>query len=198
VLRGLLRPFKEEKMGQYLGIGIAFEMNVKKSEIKKAGLNVKSLQEKMKKELLYEPELYNVSDIDNKRYYKITLKEEILQAELLPLLQELYPVIYNHDKSWGYKKVLEALSGKNAAEWLEIAENANFYEFQMDGYAEPEYITNFPDEICIHHSNIIMLSMEGKILMESYISLFRFFKYTIAKSFSEFSLARAIRVYLAG
>jgi hypothetical protein len=172
-------------------------MSAKKSEIKKAGLDVITLQEKMKKEVLYVPELYEVSEpAEGEEYYTFTLKEEIFRVQLLPFLREIYPVMYRTPQ-FG-QNLVDDLNGKTVTEWLEIAENKSDCEFQMDIYAMSDCIGDYPNRIYVNYNKTIILDLAGKIFMESSGGLFHFFKDVIVKNFSEFSLAGAIRVYITG
>ena len=67
-------------------------------------------------------------------------------------------------------------------------------------YGEPYYLKfdkPFVPTTAIHFSTI-MLSLEGKIFMEMSARQFNFFKYCIQQTFAEFSIAKAIQVYITG
>ncbi|MCI5143542.1 MAG: hypothetical protein D3909_17835, partial [Candidatus Electrothrix sp. ATG1] len=71
-------------MGQFLAIGLATEIGINKSETDRADLNLQQLQERMRQDLHYVPEIYTVTEQDGS--YHFHLNEEIFHAELLPFL----------------------------------------------------------------------------------------------------------------
>ena len=180
-------------MGQYLAIGIVTEIGVKKKEVDHAKLNVEQLQEKMKQQLHYVPEIYVVSERDDYHYFK--LKDEILHTQLIPLLKRIYPVLY--DTEAYYEDVIQKLQTLPPSEWLQWANKKPEEAFQFDEYGMWDYLHNNHSEICVYYDSLL-LSMEGKIVMEVFGRQFNFFKYAMRQTFSQFSLAGALRVYITG
>jgi len=68
-------------MGQFLAIGLATQLRIKKSEVDKAQLNRKQLQEQMKQEIYYDSEIYVASEHDD--YYYFTLNDTLFQSQPL-------------------------------------------------------------------------------------------------------------------
>ena len=182
-------------MGQYLAIGITTKLIIDKSKLEKAKLSIDEAKEALTKKYHFVQDLYNF-DEDNENYV-FTLKDELVHTQLLPLLRELYPLLYQDETD--YSDVLKKLTDKDPSTWLQWAENKPEHAFQMDGYGERDYIKgkSFSRSVPIYHYSL-MLSMEGKIIMETYGRHFTFFKYTMMKSFPEFNLAGAFRVYITG
>jgi len=185
-------------MGQHLTIGIATICNIPKDKLQKNKISLKELIEKMQEKFHFEPSIYDVSTTPESYVFK--LKPTILQSQLLSFLQKLYPILYA-GRFIDYGATLELLETSSPTTWLTWLENEGFEEFQLDRYGTSDYLQfdrPFKPTIRLYFSNIIMLSIEGKISMEVYGRQFRFFKYCLQETFVEFSLAKAIKIYIAG
>jgi hypothetical protein len=183
-------------VGQYLGIGIVTECAASKRELESGGISKEELIAKMETEFYFEPSIYDFSETENSILF--TLKPEVFEKQLLPFLRDFYPFIYMDSK--GYVETLNEIEKINSSEWLQLAGDKSCAEFQLDEYGEKYYLyfdKPFRPSVVISSSSIL-LSFEGKILMECYGKQFNFFKYCIQQTFTEYSLAKAIRVYITG
>jgi hypothetical protein len=180
-------------MGQFLAIGIVSKIGVKKTQVNKAQLSIEQLQEKMQQELSFLPELYEVNE--EEEFYSFQLKEAVLSEQLVPFLKTIYPLLY--DKSAYYESVLKELETLPPSEWLSWAETKPEEAFQLDEYGSGDYLRQGFSDIDVYY-DCLLLSMEGKISMETYGRQFRFFKYAMAQAFKAFTLAGALRVYITG
>lgn len=99
-----------------------------------------------------------------------------------------------------FEDTIEMLKKSEPDTWLKLSDEERCEEFRLDKYGEPEYLYfDKPFKPCAKiFSTAIMLSNEGKIIMEEFGRQFDFFKYCIQETFSEFSIAKAIRVYISG
>ena len=180
-------------MGQFLAIGLATEIGINKSEADKAELTLEQLLERMQHDLHYVPEIYTAIEEDG--YYQFFLNEEILHAELLPFLKTFYPLLYSNPAY--YEGALEKLAAMPPAEWLQWAQGKPEESFQFDEYG-------MGDSLTVNHARIrvsydaVLLSMEGKISMETYGRQFTFVKYAMMQTFQQFRLAGALRMYITG
>ncbi len=182
-------------MGQYLAIGLVIETKVDKEVLIKYKISKDELLESMIQKLHFAPELYDV--VENEYFYMFNLKHSVFSEQLIPFLEKFYPVVYSDDE---YKSTLEILKNKESTEWIEYSESRGRDEFRFDKYAECDFIrfpNTFMDIVKVSQKSI-MLSIEGKILVESHHRQFNFFKFCIQQTFSEFSLAKALRVYITG
>lgn len=180
-------------MGQFLAIGLATELRVKKAEVDKAQLNRKQLQERMKQEIYYDSEIYMVREHND--YYYFTLNDVLFQSQLLSLLQLLYPLLYTNVAE--YEDILHKLHAMPPSEWMTWARGKPKEVFQFDRYGMCEYLNADRAKMKIDYE-CLLLSMEGKIMMEDYGRQFNFLKYTMMQSFQQFSLAGALRIYITG
>jgi len=180
-------------MGQFLAIGLVTKIRVNKAEVDKAQLTLEQLQGTMTHALHYIPEIYVVSEHGD--VYNFLLNDDIFQTQLLPLLNTRSPLLYDHTASYG--NVLKELDTLSPSTWLQWAQGKSEAAFQFDTYG-------MWDDVEEHHSRIrvsyecLLLSMEGKIVMEEFGRQFNFFKYTMMHTFRQFSLAGALRVYITG
>ena len=180
-------------MGQFLAIGLALKMTVGKKGIEAAQISIGELQEKMKKELHYIPEIYVVRDEGD--YYSFILKDDILYTQLIPFLETIYPLLY--DNSRRYDNIIKKLKILTPSEWLQWADGKPEEEFQIDQYGMQDFIDISQKRISVNY-HCLMLSMEGKIFMEEFGRQFKFLKYTMMQTFKQFSIAGALRIYITG
>jgi len=184
------------KVGQFLAIGIVTRFFVKKSEADQAKLEISDLQDIMKQKFYYPPEIYH-NDSDEEYHY-FYLKEEVFSSQLIGFLEKIYPKIYNDpDFTNNYDKLLVKLKESSSTMWMELAESKSQFAFQYDDNGMWDIFRVNGSKIRINY-DIILLSMEGKILMEEYGRQFNFFKYTIMQAYKNFSLAGALRIYITG
>jgi hypothetical protein len=184
-------------MGQFLSIGIVTVCGVSKKELQKQNIIKDELIAEMQKRLYFEPSIYNF--LETEESYLFHLQTTVLENYLLPFLEKLYPFLYL-GRGEEFKQTLEMLRNTAPSQWLALAERKSQEEFQIDKYGENEYLYfNKPSRARIGvFSTTILLSLEGKIMMEEYGRQFNFFRYCIQQTFSEFPIAKAIRVYISG
>ena len=181
-------------MGQFLAIGLVTQIGVDKKKLARVQLTPEQLQERMTAQLHYDPALYLLRDYDD--FYGFDLNEDIFYAQLLPLLEQLYPLLYP-DKVM-YQDVLQELLGLPPSEWIAWAQKKPDESFQFDGgRGMGEYIREKYNDLYLDYESI-MLSMEGKIAMEVYGRQFLFVNYTMKQTLKQFSLAGALRMYITG
>nr|VFJ42411.1 MAG: hypothetical protein BECKDK2373B_GA0170837_100134 [Candidatus Kentron sp. DK]VFJ45465.1 MAG: hypothetical protein BECKDK2373C_GA0170839_101143 [Candidatus Kentron sp. DK] len=180
-------------MGQFLAIGLATRISARKAEAEKAGLGREPLQEAIRKKFHYPPEIYTAADTDES--YVFSLKDSIFQAELIPFLRTFYPLVY--DKPIYYSNIVEKLEALPPSEWLSWAEGKPEEAFQIDPYGTDDYLDSNHSEVPVSYRSLL-LSMEGKIVMETFGRQFSLFKYAMIRTFEQFSLSGALRVYVTG
>ncbi len=185
-------------MGQYLAIGLVTVANVSKKELGQGNITAPELLAEMERQLHFHPQLYEMQETANGLIFN--LKQDVLQAQLLPFLEEFYPFVYDEDSEDGYGKVLTRLRTTEPSTWLALAEGKYFYSLQEDRYGHGDTLyfkKDFRPKVRISYKHI-MLSMEGKIIMEEYGRQFHFFKHCMVQAFAKHPLAGALRVYITG
>lgn len=183
-------------MGQFWGIGIVSKMKYSKENLLKAQATADEFQEKWCRDYHFDPELFDIHENDSHWIY--SLKQTILNQELIPFLEMFYPRMY--DKNSYYDEALNSLKTIPSDQWLDYAKRKEEEVFQFDEYGECDYIDferGFRNKIPINYESIL-ISMEGKVMMEVYGRQFDFFKSCMIDSFSNFKIAKALRVYITG
>jgi len=185
-------------MGQMLSIGIMIEITFSKSEMIKGKLTTAEILEKMGKTLFINPNIYVLEEKEDNIYLR--LKDEILEKELVPFLEKIYPQLYLNITDSDYTEVLDTLRKEPLSEWENLAKRKRYCSYQFDNYSESQILYfDKPFLPKIHlNSKEIMLSAEGKIVMEEYGRQFNFLKYCMVCTFKEYLLASALRVYITG
>lgn len=185
-------------MGQHLAIGLVTVASISKSELEKGQISTPELIAEMESQLLFAPELYVVHDTATVTSF--SLKQETFQAQLLPFLEEMYPLMYGTSRRSTYEKVLKMLHETEPAQWLQASTSQSSEAYQQDSYGEQDYLyfeKPFRPHAAISYQSII-LSVEGKIFMEVHGRQFRFFKHCVVQTFAKHPLAAALRVYITG
>jgi hypothetical protein len=185
--------FRGNDMGQYLAIGLVTTIRVEKSAVEKAALTTKVLKEKMATSFSFVADLYSLGEDDE--YYVFTLKKVIFHGQLQPFLASFYPTFYD-DKTY-YDNVLLQLKEMAPEQWLEWADSKSECAFQFDSYGMSDYVSVGFTRLKFDYESV-MLSMQGKVLMEEYNQVFKFFNYTMKQTFKSFPLSGALRVYITG
>ncbi len=182
-------------MGQFLTTGIAYRFRLSKSDIDLVGRNEDdALLEVQHKLFGTEKALFDSVATDDG--YIFNIKEEILNEELIPFLSEFYQDFYGN-KNKECQLVLDNLKKLNSPDkWESILEEETFECFQIDNYAYRYFEINGSRTTI--NCKIVMLSLEGKIMMESYGQHFSFFEAAIAKAYAKFELSNLVRVYITG
>ncbi len=184
-------------MGQVLGIGIVTKCGTSKKDLQKYNITKDELIAEMIIKKHFEPTIYDFSETDE--YYFFKLQSNVIENQLLPFLEKFYPLVYL-GRNKDFEDTIEMLKKSESSTWLKLSDEKSFEEFQLDEYGEPEYL--YFDKPFKPYAKIfstaIMLSHEGKISMEIFGRQFNFFKYCIQQTFSEFSIAKALRVYISG
>jgi hypothetical protein len=181
-------------MGQYLAVAIATKMTVHTSKAFKKTLTPQDVE----KTLGGKVDIYDFEE--TKDAWTWTIKQSVVEAELLPFLETLYANLYSVGSS-DYEDVLARLRELPPSEWLIFTENEGFEAFQANDYGET-YTLSVPDknrsiDIDMNEQSII-LALEGKISMECYGQLFSFFQTAIQHQFQDFKLGTTLRVFITG
>lgn len=184
-------------MGQFLSTGLVTRMSVSKQEMQKGKINIEEVRERLQTNFHYNLSIFDEKEEDE--YITWTISNKLMEEELIFFLKEfLYRIT---DDSGNADDVINKLEEKGVKNWLEIAEEKELYDFQIDKYGESEYLyfsnKDFRPSVRIDFTNI-MLSAEGKIMMETYGRQFNFYKYCMIQTYKEFKIASALRIYITG
>ncbi|NJL76663.1 MAG: hypothetical protein HC892_18240 [Saprospiraceae bacterium] len=184
-------------MGQFLSIGIVTACGTSKKGLQKNNITKEELVAEMIVKHHFEPSIYDFSETTENYLFK--LQSTVIENQLLAFLEKFYPLVYS-GKSNEFESAIKKLRTSEPSTWLALADERSYAEFQLDEYGEYEYLhfdKPFGSSAKIF-STAIMLSCEGKISMEEFGRQFIFFKYCMQQTFPEFSIAKALRVYISG
>ena len=128
-------------MGQYLAVGLRLKASVRKD---------KQLDSKSVGEILGKVEdKYNLSEIYERReeetYYEYSIKKEVLDKELVPLIEKFYALRYTKDERTDAADVIEALKAlPDTSARLELLNERRFQTYQAGDDMDYFYIDVFP------------------------------------------------------
>ena len=128
-------------MGQYLAVGLRLKASVRKE---------KQLDGKSVGEILGKVEdKYNLSEIYERReeetYYEYSIKKEVLDKELVPLIEKFYALRYTKDERTDAADVIEALKAlPDTSARLELLNERRFQTYQAGDDMDYFYIDVFP------------------------------------------------------
>jgi hypothetical protein len=152
------------------------------------------------KELLEEIEDYYPNDtydcIESGSELVLTLKPEVLQAELLPFVRQVYEDFHGDPERGWLKTALEFIQ-KYAGnpDWLEKAEEVDLYDFSPMNYGLSDDFEIKGKRIRFY-TTFIALGSEGKFLMEESYKTLRFMETCAHRSYAKFRLGRAFRIFV--
>lgn len=187
-------------MGQYLTIGIATVISISKDRAKREALSI--TPEKIRETL---ESYYNKSGIytveETGGSVSLRLRPEVAEADLLDLLRDFYAIRYTGNGK--IKRIVELMdelrSHTKWDEWMEIANDKRYECFQHDQYVitSTPYQGGWTSSLTTHVEQII-LSIDGKIIMECWGNLFEFFARLIKEKLSNYRLAESLMVNISG
>lgn len=182
-------------MGAFLAIGIVTNYKASKSEVK--AVSIEKVVEKMTAEIGFDANRYELEETEYSWQWNI--KSDKIQSDFVPFLEHFYSVLDKFVRLDDANEVIQKLKSEQPKSLQAFIEEDSFYNFQ-ESYSDDEYEFYFEEEkeeVNIS-SDIITLVSTGKIMMEEEGGFFEFFEAMIHQNFSEFELAKNIRVYITG
>lgn len=162
-------------MGQYLSIGIAKTIYIRK--------NYKDEDESILKDLFpknFRLDFYDV--VHEKDYIGLVLKDEILEKNVVKLLEEVKHLA-SKDQEEDFDKAIKTLQGKTAKEMVKIAEDHELYAFHYlpitYGNSYIKYMTNYNYHITCSQFSMVL---DGKIIIECYSDVFSVLRNALVES----------------
>ena len=186
-------------MGQFMAMGIACRISASLKDLRKEKISNKELRQGIEQDLLFDMNLYDETEEDESLLF--TLKNQALESDLIPFLETFYPVVYKGGKEKEYRDLLEQLRSTPSTEWLDLANEKCYYDFQYDEYAESRYIEfskPFRPRIRLDFEFVMLHCGYGKIMTEGLYDFTDFFKYCINETFKEHPIAKSMQVYITG
>lgn len=183
-------------MGQFLCIGIYTQIRASRKDAEYQYHSVDECCEHIIKDKELDEALYDFSEDDEDIYY--TLKPEILWRDVAALTKRFYAMRYRPGHEYDSDLAKEALDKcQNCQEVMDLVRRKSFQCFQEGFTYDYVTATRTLGGMLISVKSII-LSMDGKIIMECYGELFRFLTRLIREKLSDIPLAKALYVYIDG
>jgi hypothetical protein len=187
-------------MGQFLAVGLAHKIITPLGDLRKKKISNEELRQEIEQKLFFDLKLYD--EIETEKNLLFTLKDQVLEKELIPFLELLYPIVYKESEADEYLDLLQKLRSIPSAEWIDLADRRSNCAFQYDKYGESQYIRflerDFQPAVRIDFTSIMLYMGYGKIITEGINDFLNFFKYCINETFKEHPIAKSIRVYITG
>lgn len=180
-------------MGQYLFIGIATRIS---ANVMKAKEQFKSIEnfKKQFEQTFNRSGIYQMEEADGR--IDLCLNPEVAEKEWLRFLDSFYQLRYSSD--YRQDEVIKELSKtSNLQEWLDLADEKRYECYQSDflQYFPLENPDNPYSNLYVN-MDLVLLSIDGKIIMEGYNELFAFFTRIIREKLADYRLADSLFVYI--
>jgi hypothetical protein len=186
-------------MGQFLHIGLVYQIAFDKKEFDKTKLTLPEVTAKIDSTFLVNSNLYEM-EIDTDGDYIFTLKKNVMEAHFLAFLEVFYTEFYGNDTLY-YESILAKLQDKTAEDWIKMAERKYEEAYQMSDRFDTIHYLYFDDKpFCPElelHFRAITLAMAGKILMEAYYKMFGFFTKNLQTTFAQNPLSQTLKIYIS-
>ena len=169
-------------MGRFLCVGIATKVFVKKD-----GYSKEKIMNQLKKSL--DLKIYD-EPIEDEKFLLLGMKKEYIEKYAVPFVEEQLKIVLENMAdiedyeriSKNLKELLENSKGKNYKELMQMAEEQQNINFELaEGNLFTNDISYIGDGLTIFADLITYLN-DGKIVMETYYDMFRYFRNTIIKS----------------
>jgi len=186
-------------MGQFLATGLVHEIVTSRREIEKKKISKEELRQEIEQTLLFDMTLYDETEMEE--WLVFTLKNQILERDLIPFLEILYPIVYGSDHD-EYLKLLQELRTTPYTKWIDLANMRSNYAFQLDKYGESQYVRfltkDFQPTVRLDFKTLMLYAGYGKIITEGIYNMLIFFKHCITETFKEHPIAKSMHVYITG
>ena len=186
-------------MGQFLALGLTHSIYTSLEELRKKKVTREELLQEMQRFQFFDMSLYHEAETD--KHLVFTLKDQMLETGLIPLLESIYPMVYRKPEEDEYPDALKRLRLTPPAEWMDVAREKSNCAFQMDEDAGPRYIRIQKDFLPIIEFGmhcVILYHGYGKIITEGIQDFTSFFNHCIHETFKDHPLAKAVQVYITG
>ena len=129
---------------------------------------------------------------------RLDLKPEVAAHDWTGLIEDFYKLRYGSVEAAPADMEL-IRSGRNLEEWIELSrkDSDEAYQYDTYGWISTPFHKGWARSLDTSMS-MIVLSMDGKILMECFNDLFDFFTRIIREQLSKYRLAESLRVCISG
>lgn len=184
-------------MGQYLTIGLMTSIAIGNRERDYYSATLEEVRDVLQSNY-NKSGIYDLKETD--RFACLQLKPEIAEAEMISFVDDFYKLRYTEQEREFMFDMNKIKEKSTLAEWLDLAKESCYGSFQLDRYVQmySPYKRGFRVNYLATNITQIMLSMDGKIVMEEYYGLFGFFTRLVRERLSKYQLANALLVGITG
>jgi hypothetical protein len=178
-------------MGTYASISLITHLSIPKETMEKQSWTLEGIAKELEQYALRVSLFEGPREQDG--YWVWELGSEVAQG-ILPFLKDFYPDYYRKESS--YQEILRLLS--EGADWEELAEGKSEEAFQIDHYA-PGYYLYHPalyNQYLPVYCRGIHLALEGKMMAESYKTMFSFLTACMQERYQGHAVAGALQLYI--
>jgi len=182
-------------MGTYLATGIVQTIVIDKSRIQYPDITLDNIIQQLKKELNIN--YYDFSENIDEYFWNI--KPRVLEKNLVEFLDAQFK-IYTDEKDRGMQQVIVKLTEiKNLDQIIELAASKSLVYFQLFekifGCIKVERTNGFSQHVEVFY-NVISYFLDGKIIMECYENILRYFEHNLRSQRNEYSLVDCVKVMI--
>ena len=185
-------------MGIYLITGVAKKIIIEKTESVRNELTIGNIIEALKKEVNLEFYVFS----EDVKYYFWEIKPKIFEGNLVDFLDSQYQMYYEtEDKDKHVKEDIDKIKlGKNGEEILKIVMDKDLYCFHLlnNHIVKPSYVLSdngFTHAMNVYYKLIAIFS-DGKIMMECYNNIFRYFENLIRLQRDKYPIVDCVKVMM--
>lgn len=179
-------------MGQYLQMGICYQMEVDKKRLDKLGIIYEKLSNELNKH--FDLSLYDSSETQNEIIFEI--KESVVSEQLQEFMQYQYSM-YPQEQPYTdcFQSAMEMVGELSSLkEIVELAEEQKYPCFQSNAISNEIKVSAW-DWLRVEISMFIFF-VEGKIFMEGYNSFLKYIENNVRESSGKWSIAGAFKCYI--
>jgi hypothetical protein len=182
-------------MGTYLATGIVHKMRIQKMDVRVKKVTIENILESLQKEVNMNH--YVFGEDEDEMFWEI--KPEMLEGNFIEFLETQFRM---YDDKKDIQELITAIKeAKTGEKIIELAKGRNIDNFRMVDYIReyPRFLreNGFEDHLPVNY-HLIALFLDGKIIMECYGKIFRYFENNIRIQREKYPVADCLKTMIAG
>lgn len=184
-------------MGRFLMIGLKLGVAIRKDYIRKH-ISSMHTEDYILNQMIAKLRLESFKKVEYNDYYDFELDKELLDKELITFLKRFYSIRYIGKSKFESDAVISKLESLSTIdERLKLLEDKSYQSYQEDTRYGYFYIDDCGFFEIPYYVSEMVLSMDGKIIMECYGGVLDFFRRCIVSQLADLKLSSAIDVYIS-
>ncbi len=184
-------------MGTYLTTGIVQDIIIEKRQIRYKDITIDIINARLKEEINLDH--YDYTEDSDGYYWKI--KPKMLEGNLVEFLDTQFQMYEGKKDSHMQKALEEIAKAKTGNEILNLAASNELINFQLvDQIMEHIRVirsNGFDEHVRIYY-NVISYFMDGKIIMECYANIFKYFELNIRLQKDKYPIVDCVKIMITG